>query len=99
VVVLRTDSTLLYDRLVARKYAARKIEENMDAEIMQVLLEEAREAYDEEIVVELRSDEVGDVDDNVERIVEWVERWRKEREQERDKDDEGREDGDKDGGE
>jgi adenylate kinase len=87
--VLRTDSTLLYDRLVARKYAARKIEENMDAEIMQVLLEEARGAYDGEIVVELRSDEVGDLDKNVERMAEWVKRWMKEREEDKDDEDDG----------
>lgn len=76
-VVLRCDSTLLYDRLAARKYGAKKLEENMDAEIMQVLLEEAREAFDEEIVVELRSDTLEDIDVNVERIEEWVESWRR----------------------
>lgn len=77
VVVLRCDSTLLFDRLAARKYNARKLEENMDAEIMQVLLDEAREAFDEEVVVELRSDEVEDVDGNVERIEAWIEQWKK----------------------
>ena len=82
VVVLRCDSTILYDRLSARKYTAKKLEENMDAEIMQVLLDEAREAYDEEIVVELRSDELTDVDGNVERIQQWVERWKTDREEE-----------------
>ena len=82
VVVLRCDSTILYDRLSARKYTAKKLEENMDAEIMQVLLDEAREAYDEEIVVELRSDELSDVDDNVERVQQWAERWKKDREEE-----------------
>jgi adenylate kinase len=75
VVVLRTDSTLLYDRLAARNYPAKKLDSNMDAEIMQVLLEEAREAYDEEIVVELRSDRVEDLDENAERVKAWVERW------------------------
>jgi len=84
VVVLRCDSTILYDRLSARKYTAKKLEENMDAEIMQVLLDEAREAYDEEIVVELRSDELTDVDGNVERIQQWVERWKTDREEEAD---------------
>ena len=51
----------------------------MDAEIMQVLLDEARESYDEEIVVELRSDELDDVDANVERIRAWVEKWKQDR--------------------
>ena len=48
----------------------------MDAEIMQVLLEEAREAYDEEIVVELQSDSLEDIDSNVERIQSWIEHWK-----------------------
>ncbi|KAI9757872.1 MAG: factor activating pos9 [Chaenotheca gracillima] len=77
VVVLRTDSSLLYDRLAARGYATKKLEENMDSEIMQVLLEEAREAYDEEIIVELKSDDADDIERNVERIEKWAENWTK----------------------
>ena len=41
-----------------------------------MLLEEARGAYDEEIVVELRSDEAEDVEGNVERIERWIENWK-----------------------
>ena len=51
----------------------------MDSEIMEVLLEEARGAYDEEIVVELRSDEAEDVEGNVERIERWIENWKRDR--------------------
>ena len=49
----------------------------MDSEIMQVLLDEARESYREEIVVELRSDKDEDVEGNIERIEAWVEQWKK----------------------
>ena len=77
VVVLRADSTKLYGRLKARNYPEAKLQENLDSEIMEVLLDEAREAYDEEIVVELRSDEAQDVDANVERIETWVKQWKK----------------------
>jgi adenylate kinase len=77
VVVIRCDSTVLYDRLTARNYSAKKLEENMDAEIMQVLLEEAREGFDECPVVELQSDKLEDIDANVERIQEWIENWKK----------------------
>ncbi|KAL6713093.1 factor activating pos9 [Lecanora helva] len=76
VVVLRTDSTTLYDRLEARHYPAAKLQENLDSEIMEVLLEEARGAYDEAIVVELRSDEAEDVEGNVERMEKWIENWK-----------------------
>lgn len=79
VVVLRCDTSTLYDRLTARGYTGKKLDENMDAEIMQVLLDEARESYAEEIVVELRSDGVEDVDGNVERVEQWVENWRRDR--------------------
>lgn len=82
VVVLRCDSTVLYDRLTARGYKDKKLDENMDSEIMQVLLDEAREAYKEEIVVELRSDSADDVDGNLERIEQWVENWKKDHESE-----------------
>ena len=51
----------------------------MDSEIMEVLLEEARGAYDEEIVVELRSDAAEDVEGNVERIERWIENWKRDR--------------------
>ena len=75
-VVLRTDSTKLYDRLKARNYPEQKLQENLDSEIMEMLLDEARESYDEEIVVELRSDEADDIEGNVGRIETWIKNWR-----------------------
>jgi adenylate kinase len=75
--VLRCDSTILYDRLAARGYKGKKLDENMDSEIMQVLLDEARESYKEEIVVELRSEGVEDVEGNVERVEAWIKAWKK----------------------
>ena len=49
VVVLRTDNDVLYPRLEGRQYAPKKITENVEAEIMQVILDEARDAYAEEM--------------------------------------------------
>ena len=63
--------------LLARKYSEAKVTENIDAEIMQVALEEAREAYDLEIVIELQSDRDEEVETNVERIKGWYEAWMK----------------------
>ncbi|KAH1808641.1 hypothetical protein KXW57_009425 [Aspergillus fumigatus] len=61
VVVLRCPSTsILYDRLSARKYKEAKLQENLDSEIFGILSEEAREAFDEQIVVELNSEEDDD---------------------------------------
>ncbi|KAL8944409.1 MAG: hypothetical protein Q9216_000460 [Gyalolechia sp. 2 TL-2023] len=76
VVVLRSHSTVLYDRLAARNYTGPKLQENMDAEIMEVLLAEARNAFDEEIVIELQSNSLEDMESNVARIEAWVARWK-----------------------
>ncbi|KAI5792219.1 AAA domain-containing protein [Pyronema domesticum] len=77
VVVLRCENGVLYDRLQARNYSEAKLQENLDAEIMQVVLDDAREGYDENIVVELRSDSSDDIDTNIERITQWYENWQK----------------------
>lgn len=74
--MLRTDSSNLYDRLQARHYPEKKLQENIDSEIMEVLLEEARGSYDEEIVVELQSNGTEDIEVNVERIGDWIESWK-----------------------
>lgn len=74
--MLRTDSTKLYDRLKARNYPEQKLQENLDSEIMEVLLDEARQSYAEEIVVELRSDEADDIEENVGRIETWIKNWK-----------------------
>lgn len=76
VVVLRTDSTSLYDRLTARNYPNKKLQENLDSEIMEVLLSEARDSYDSEIVVELQSNSTEDIETNVERIESWITEWK-----------------------
>lgn len=76
VVVLRTDSKTLYDRLEARNYAEAKLQENLDSEIMEVLLQEAREAFDEEIVVELTSNDSEEMESNIDRIEAWIKQWK-----------------------
>lgn len=45
---------------------------------MQVVLDEARASYPEEIVVELQSEGMDDLQANVKRIIDWIETWRKE---------------------
>lgn len=93
VVVLRCKHTLLWERLEkrwgdsqsvaceclvdVRNYPLKKIQENNESEIMQTVLEEARESYASEIVVELESESVEQMEQNVGRIVAWIEQWRK----------------------
>lgn len=75
VVVLRADNTVLYDRLAARSYSQKKIEENVEAEIMQVVLDEVRGSYKNEITVVLQSDTIDQMVSNSQRVVTWVRQW------------------------
>lgn len=77
VVVLRCDNSTLYDRLNKRGYHDSKIQENLDAEIMGVLLQDAQESYEAEIVVELQSNNTKEMEANVDRITEWEKMWLK----------------------
>lgn len=75
VLVLQCETDVLYDRLTQRNYSDRKRSENVTAEIMQVILEEANQAYDPNIVHALPSNTVQDMDSNVDRVRTWMERW------------------------
>jgi len=72
VIVLQTDNAVLFDRLSARGYNPRKIQENIEAEIMQVVVEEASQSYAKEIVHVLSSNSIEDLEHNCERIVQWI---------------------------
>lgn len=76
VVVLQTDNSILHDRLTSRGYMGAKLTNNIECEIFQMLLEEARESYKEEIVMPLRSDNVEDISRNVGTLTEWINNWR-----------------------
>jgi len=76
VFILRTNNTLLYDRLKARGYKEAKVEENLQCEIFQTILDEAKESYREEIVHELTSESQEDIESNAGRIVQWIEAWK-----------------------
>jgi adenylate kinase len=75
VLVLRSSTTVLFDRLTARGYNDKKRSENMEAEIMQIVLEEARESYDHQIVHEVQSNTIDDMDANVLRVDQWCQNW------------------------
>jgi adenylate kinase len=75
VIVLRTDNTVLYDRLVKRGYGAAKVQENVQAEIFGVIAEEAQEAYPDCVQL-LESNTPQQLESNVERIAQWVVQWR-----------------------
>jgi adenylate kinase len=75
IVVLQTENSILYDRLSRRGYTGAKLSNNIECEIFQVLLEEAKDSYSEDIVVALKSDTIDDVSANVSTLTEWIMRW------------------------
>jgi adenylate kinase len=77
VIVIRAETEILYDRLKARNYSEAKLQQNIDAEIFQELLEEARRAFPEEMVQEMHSNNLEQMDENVARVVQWMEGWKK----------------------
>ncbi|WFD18109.1 adenylate kinase [Malassezia caprae] len=79
VLVLRCDHQRLWTRLEKRNYSDKKIAENNEAEIMGVVMEEARESYAPEAIVTLSSETAEEMDTNVERVVAWIRAWRQQR--------------------
>lgn len=77
VFVLRTDNTVLYDRLSARGYLGKKLEDNVECEIMNVLRDEAKESYPKHLVHELPSNTTDDLESNIERILLWITAWKR----------------------
>jgi len=70
----------LFDRLQQRGYNQKKIDENIDCEIFGVLKEEVEDSYSKEKIIELQSNEVDDMQANMNtialKIKELVERRR-----------------------
>ena len=73
VVLLRCNNTELYDRLKSRGYYNKKITENIDCEIMEVTSEEVRDSYKEDIIVELKSEKIEDMEYNLDKVINILE--------------------------
>ncbi|CAJ0931758.1 unnamed protein product [Ranitomeya imitator] len=77
VFVLRTDNSLLYDRLESRGYKQKKLQDNVQCEIFQTIYEEAVESYRQDIVHQLSSNTPEDLEQNLEQIFQWIQQWMK----------------------
>ena len=75
VVCLQTDNTVLYDRLAARGYSQKKITENVDCEIMQEVVQDVREFYQDEVTLVLQSDTEEQQQRNIETILQRIQQW------------------------
>ncbi|XP_074649982.1 adenylate kinase isoenzyme 6-like [Tubulanus polymorphus] len=76
VFVLRTDNTVLYNRLEARNYSEKKLQDNIQCEIFQTILDEAKQSYKTEIVHELMSNTPDEMEENLANVEKWIENWK-----------------------
>lgn len=75
VVLLRADTSQIFDRLTERGYPEKKVTENIQCEIMNVTHEDVYENYKTEIVLELQSDTAEEMEANHDLIMEKVRAW------------------------
>uniref|UniRef100_A0A7S2AHV4 Adenylate kinase isoenzyme 6 homolog n=1 Tax=Alexandrium andersonii TaxID=327968 RepID=A0A7S2AHV4_9DINO len=77
VVVLRADTNTLWNRLERRHYGQAKIQQNVEAEIFQTCLDEAREAFEESSVEiwEEQHDNTDQLDAAVARVSEFIQQY------------------------
>ena len=61
--------------IVCRDYNEQKIVDNIQCEIFQTILEEARENYSDSIVHELCSNLPEDMEKNLEAIIHFISEW------------------------
>lgn len=76
VLVLQTDNSVLWERLEKRGYSSKKVQENVQCEIMHVIVEEARESYAEAVVHCVPSNTAEEMEQNVENLVNWAAAWK-----------------------
>ena len=72
VVLLRCDNTNLYDRLKERGYNEQKITENIECEIFGELAQEVAESYQPNIIMELNSASIEEMDSNLQAVIERI---------------------------
>ena len=77
VIVLRASTEVLYSRLRERGYSGDKLDHNMEAEIMQVCLDEARDGWDEKQIMQMINDTVEQQEDNCQQCLSFIEAYRK----------------------
>lgn len=76
VFVVRCDTQVLFDRLTARGYNQKKIEQNMQCEIFGTIFDEAQDSYKPEIVHEVKSETDEDVTECIKIAKNFLEKWK-----------------------
>ncbi len=58
-----------------RNYSEKKIDQNIQSEIFQICLDEARETFDENLVHEITNETEEDFKKNVDNLLNWIDQW------------------------
>lgn len=77
VFVIQCNNTILYDRLQERGYNERKIKENIECEIFQMVLNEAKESYAEDIITPLQGESESDFVESIKQITDFIDNFNK----------------------
>lgn len=77
VFVIHCNNTILYDRLQERGYNERKIKENIECEIFQMVLNEAKESYAEDIITPLQGESESDFVESIKQITDFIDNFNK----------------------
>ena len=80
VYVIRCETNILFKRLEERGYNAKKIQNNVEYEIFQVSLDEARSSYNHNIVFEVKGEEESDSEKGLMLVKDFLDNykeWRK----------------------
>lgn len=76
VFVIQCNNTVLYDRLQQRGYNQNKIKENIECEIFQEVLNEAKESYADDIVYQLSGETDANFVDSIKQITNFIENFK-----------------------
>ncbi|XP_050327104.1 adenylate kinase isoenzyme 6 homolog [Bactrocera neohumeralis] len=77
VFVVTCSNTILFDRLKERGYNEKKLKSNLECEIFGTVLEEARDSYKPDIVVELKGDTKLDGEQSLKTVKNWYRAWKR----------------------
>ena len=72
IVLLRCNNTELYDRLKERGYNDKKITENIECEIMEVTADDVKENFNNEKIMELKSEVIDDMEKNLDIVMDKI---------------------------
>lgn len=76
VYVVRCDSNVLFKRLEERGYNSKKIQNNVEYEIFQMGLDEAKSNYKHDIVKEVKGEKPKDLEDGLKLVKEFLDNYK-----------------------